>query len=144
MWTKEQQAEHRKLWVDALRSDTYKQGVGVLRDFDDQFCCLGVACDLAIKAGVPGIKWETLFHPDGQRYSCYALKDDELGGTNTNIPTDTVKNWLGLSGEGGKFDDKSIPVSPYNLSLWKLNDQEKFDFKQIADVIEKEPQGLLA
>lgn len=33
-------------WVHALESGKYQQGQGLLRDGDDQFCCLGVACDI--------------------------------------------------------------------------------------------------
>lgn len=33
-------------WVAALRSGEYAQGTGLLRDFDNRFCCLGVLCDL--------------------------------------------------------------------------------------------------
>ena len=39
-------------WVAALRSGEYKQGTGVLRSEANEFCCLGVLCDLAVKAGV--------------------------------------------------------------------------------------------
>lgn len=44
--------EVRDLWADALESGEYKQGHGALRDNEDRFCCLGVLCDLAVKAGV--------------------------------------------------------------------------------------------
>lgn len=44
-------------WVQALRSNKYNQGVSRLRQkysfSRDQFCCLGVACDL-----VDPTKWE--------------------------------------------------------------------------------------
>ena len=33
-------------WVAALRSGDYKQGHSVLK-FNDEFCCLGVLCDLS-------------------------------------------------------------------------------------------------
>ena len=41
-------------WCNALESGEYKQGRGVMRDRDDNYCCLGVLCDLAVKAGVIG------------------------------------------------------------------------------------------
>lgn len=44
-------AEIKRLWVEALRSGEYQQGRGQLRD-GDQFCCLGVLCDLHSKAGL--------------------------------------------------------------------------------------------
>lgn len=36
-------ARVKQMWVDALPN--YKQGTGALRH-DDEFCCLGVLCDL--------------------------------------------------------------------------------------------------
>ncbi len=41
--------EVKKSWVDALRSGDYEQGRGGLR-IDDDYCCLGVLCDLFAKA----------------------------------------------------------------------------------------------
>jgi len=43
--------EVKKLWIEALRSGKYEQGRGALNK-DGKFCCLGVLCDLAVKAGV--------------------------------------------------------------------------------------------
>ena len=45
--------EVRIAWVAALRSKTYTQGKERLR-IRDEYCCLGVLCDLAVKAGVIG------------------------------------------------------------------------------------------
>lgn len=46
-------AEIKELWLEALRSGRYEQGNGVLFDAThNQFCCLGVLCDLAATAGV--------------------------------------------------------------------------------------------
>lgn len=33
-------------WIEALRSGKYMQGKGRLRSFYDEFCCLGVLCNL--------------------------------------------------------------------------------------------------
>lgn len=49
-YTAEEQAEHRKEWVKALRSGKYEQAKGTLKQTDggrEQFCCLGVACDIS-------------------------------------------------------------------------------------------------
>ncbi len=48
--TQEQREWNKKL-VAALRSGEYRQGQRKLRD-GDKFCCLGVATDLACKAGL--------------------------------------------------------------------------------------------
>jgi hypothetical protein len=34
-------------WIAALRSDEYQQGQGFLRTAEDQYCCLGVAYEVA-------------------------------------------------------------------------------------------------
>lgn len=36
-------------WIKALNSGEYKQGFGQLRDRDDNFCALGVLCNLHAK-----------------------------------------------------------------------------------------------
>lgn len=33
-------------WVAALRSGKYKQGRQYLRTFEDNYCCLGVLCEI--------------------------------------------------------------------------------------------------
>lgn len=45
----------KREWIDALRSGAYRQGRRALHtviDQQDEFCCLGVLCDLAFQAGV--------------------------------------------------------------------------------------------
>jgi hypothetical protein len=38
--------EIKTKWVEALRSGKYVQGKGMLRFKDNNFCCLGVLCDI--------------------------------------------------------------------------------------------------
>ena len=38
--------EDRARWCEALRSGRYAQGRALLRDFFDNYCCLGVQCEL--------------------------------------------------------------------------------------------------
>ena len=45
----------KQAWLTALRSGNYQQGQGYLRQ-GDQYCCLGVLCDLYGKAVGP--EWE--------------------------------------------------------------------------------------
>jgi hypothetical protein len=44
----------KELWLKALRSGEYKQGRRQLRDTSDNFCCLGVLCDV-----IDPTKWKT-------------------------------------------------------------------------------------
>lgn len=46
--------EVKEKWLAALRSGSYKQGRGVLREQcqdGDKFCCLGVLCDIVAPEG---------------------------------------------------------------------------------------------
>src|SRR4051794_35352962 len=64
-------------WVDALRSGKYKQGKGLLRDFNDNYCCLGVLCEIA------GISASLDHCISGSRYTYL--------GYSSNLP---LKIWL--------------------------------------------------
>lgn len=54
------QLEARRAFVDALRSTT--QCCAVMRD-GSRFCAVGLACDLAIRAGRP-FRWEDRSYPN--------------------------------------------------------------------------------
>lgn len=43
--------EIKEKWLEALRSGEYKQGREHLRDESNQFCCLGVLCDIVDPKG---------------------------------------------------------------------------------------------
>lgn len=106
-----------KLWVEALRSGKYKQAVSVLRS-GDRFCCLGVACELAVDAGVA--------ERSGDGYS------DSYGSEVGKLPVEVVF-WLGLKTSYGEI--------PGRKSLIAMNDSGR-SFSEIADIIESEPEGL--
>lgn len=108
-----------KKWVRALRSGKYKQGKKTLATVDGKFCCLGVACELAIKDGVDIIKEKA---PDGFLYD----------GKSGILPA-RVRKWLGLRSNVGTFGKDG------DLSV--LNDSGT-RFKTIANIIESEPEGL--
>lgn len=119
-WTKEEQAEHRRLWIEALRSGRYEQGVSALRD-DDCFCCLGVACDL-YRTAENG--------PDWEGYS-YLGRDDVL--------PQTVQDWLGLRQDDGQYGRRKG-----SSSTLAVQNDDGMTFSEIAALIEAEPEGLLA
>src|SRR5947199_7438501 len=98
--------EVKKQWLDALRSGTYRQGYGTLRR-NDQFCCLGVLCDLVDKT-----KWEPPTH-DGFRLYNYSY----------NYPDRAVANKSGLTSAEFSY-------------LATLNDNGT-PFADIAQVIEE-------
>lgn len=111
-----------KKWVKALKSGKFKRTTGTLRD-EKGFCCLGVACEIAVK--------NKIINKGDKRESLYFYADEE------NFLPEVVKNWLGLQTFKGNFKDKQDG----RISLDVLNDRGK-TFKQIAKIIESEPEGL--
>jgi len=119
----------RRQWVRALRSGKYKQGRRYLRkeiSGEDRFCCLGVLCELAVKAKVIP---EPNKVGSGYRY--------KYEGEAHTLPL-RIQKWAGLTDEVGSFKNKKNGFT----SLVFKNDSYKFDFQQIADIIESEPEGL--
>src|SRR4029077_9525728 len=90
----------------------------------DEFCCLGVACDLAYKAGLISepISEET---DSEQRYW--------YGDAWAYLPS-TVQDWLGLQTDNGEWRGG-------DNSLGYKNDRG-LTFLEIADLIESDPEGL--
>jgi hypothetical protein len=61
--------EIKTKWVDALRSGNYSQGKEVLRSKDNNFCCLGVLCDI-----VDSSRWVARVSNDCYAYDgCHAI-----------------------------------------------------------------------
>lgn len=116
--------EARKAWVEALRSGEYKQGKAFL-NVGERYCCLGVACRLAIADGVAvAVEERGEGHP--------VLYGEESGW----VP-DAVREWLGLSTDTGDYTARN----GRETSLANRNDSGA-PFKRIADIIESKPKGL--
>lgn len=107
----------KQAWVNALRSGDYEQGRGALRQ-GDTYCCLGVLCDLAVKAGV-------IKQTEGP-YD-YVYGPTPYGSAAAFLP-DTVIDWAGL--------DSHNPVITYGEDLAALND-DGCSFLQIATLIDE-------
>ncbi len=102
-------------WVEALRSGEYKQGIGLLRDCDGGFCCLGVLCHV-----IDPTKWteemsESLdYEPILEGYSydkCESMLPLELA--------------------------HALELDDYQDILISMNDKQRLPFTDIADYIEK-------
>lgn len=119
--------ENAKKWVAALRSGKYTQGRSVLNQNDRAFCCLGVACEVAIESGIPVEKKISGF---GQTR--------KYNNASTVLPS-LVMDWLGLESASGSFHRT---VGGLHSSLVSVNDSAQFTFNEIADLIESEPKGL--
>lgn len=111
--------EIKQKWVDAL--STYKQGSYFLRR-DDEFCCLGVLCDIYAKG--TRVEWElptcikTYFSIEGQV--------ERLPGK--------VSKWAGLESNNPMVCIDGKNVAP----LIKVNDALGFTFPQIARLIQEQ------
>lgn len=119
----------KQKWIKALRSGEYKQTTGNLcslgekGDSTPRFCCLGVLSELMPKIQ----KYDS---PSGYRH--YEGEPELL--------PEEVQDWSGVKSDDGVFD-QPIP-NPLDkdgvlYSLVECNDNG-LDFKNIADIIEKE------
>jgi len=115
-------AEIRDAWADALESGEYEQGIGSLTSVvngKEQHCCLGVLCQLAVKAGV-------IPEPEGSPTGARLLYGKE--GENSFLPLE-VQEWAGAE-ERTWFN--------YNDELrgadW-LNDIAELRFPEIAALV---------
>lgn len=115
--------EIKDRWVKALRSGDYPQGKEALAQ-DGKFCCLGVLCDLAAKAGV--VKEYTYDYGRGPTV-VYGAE-----GTTALLPKEVMK-WAGLNTPGPHINESE--------SLTGMNDTFGADFNTIADAIENTPDG---
>lgn len=116
----------KKLWIEALRSGEYKQTQGELRNQDNEFCCLGVLCNLHAQA-----------HPKiaKQQTSLYKYLN------HTGDLPDLVIKWAFESkkakpeGVFREYDDSAFHGG--FITLMALNDDLGYSFKQIANVIDR-------
>ena len=123
--------EFKARWVAALRSGEYEQSQGQLvADFGDGqkvFCCLGVACELAVEDGLA----KRSITGDGYHEG---YVDSEGWISNGAIPA-TLAIQLGLT-PSGKLPQTVKAGSTNHYELASLNDTGGWTFAQIADYIE--------
>lgn len=107
--------ERVQLWIDALRSGEYKQIKSQLGKDGVGYCCLGVACEVAIQNG---LAIERTVNSRGDI-------DFDEGGCEL---TSTVMEWYGFDNECVELEDKTA---------MGLNDTYEYTFSQIADEVER-------
>jgi hypothetical protein len=112
--------ENIRLWVDALRSGEYEQGRMVLAS-KGKYCCLGVACEVAIRNGVKmKVHHGVVTHYDKHR---------------ADLPP-AVVDWLGLAAHSPSVDIV-VGDGMERQYLTELNDLVEMPFAEIADAIER-------
>jgi hypothetical protein len=124
----------KTLWVNALRSGQYKQISGNLcKEVNGTscFCALGVLCEVhrihhLNRNGLDIFGWG--YYWKGTRND-WDWRRTYLG-ADTSLP-ETVREWAGLSSY-----DPSVHWEEGVSSIVDLNDDRKFCFNDIADLIE--------
>lgn len=103
-------------WIEALRSGDYKQGNRLLRDIEDNYCCLGVLCEVM---GVP-------VEPKGSLY----LYDQHPDILPPYIFSDTP-----LNSRSGAFSGIYVCEGTRFSNLAMMNDHG-LSFEVIADILD--------
>lgn len=118
--------EVKAKWLAALRSGKYAQGAGKLRTVNNEYCCLGVLCDVAVKEGVipEGVVGPSMLLPVVQELYQYGSD------MHTGFLPHEVRQWALTSFDPNVMDGNDIH------SLSYLND-ERLPFSYIADLIER-------
>jgi hypothetical protein len=121
----------RELWVVALLSGRFRQGVGKLTAVVDRsdgstaefHCCLGVLCELAVEAGV-----QVTVRDDGEPGHQLRSYDGQR-----NFPPRSVLEWAGLleRNPSVRYDDRVV-------TLGLLNDEAGASFELIAQLVEEQ------
>ena len=136
--------ERIQLWCDTLRNsgDRYPKGDKVIRDINDCYCVMGVACDIS-KLG----QWQYYQRSESQKdylkecyiYSTGDTRDDWHYGA---LPT-SVFEWYGFhfADTSPYVNDNNVLVIDPNdstalVNISYLNDIYGFTFAQIADTLE--------
>lgn len=120
--------EIKELWVENLTSGKYTQGHYFLRDKDSNFCCLGVLCDLYVKAG--NAQW--LLSENATKHKTYKIGFEKEGG---QLPKEVMR-WAGFTPGISATITIESRVSENTTTLSSLNDTGT-TFKEIAKIIEE-------
>ncbi len=119
--------EKKAEWVRRLRSGRYKQAVGILcrrnRAGDLRYCCLGVLCEMAVRAGVikrarGTFRGQVAYIQDGCEFTGF-------------LPS-AVVSWAGLDS-----DNPVVRTHSKRRTLSALNDAQ-VSFADIASIIEEQ------
>lgn len=113
--------EIKQKWLDALTNGTYKQGRKALR-IKDEYCCLGVLCDLYVKETKSEWKIE---NPISEEYS---ICNERMG-----LPAEVIL-WAELNSSAPYFGTENLIY---------LNDTMRKSFLEIAEVISTNNESIL-
>lgn len=128
--------EHFNEWLEALESGEYEQGEGRLvsakANGTYEYCCMGVACALAEKAGIVELRLTGRFQGDDADFV-----DPRTGGKSyTGYLPDVVAEWMGIDlGLGLVTYDVAlqVPATGEIIAATIANDMRHLTFPEIAD-----------
>lgn len=116
--------ENMATFIAALRSGEYKQGNSRLNTNGNEFCCLGVACDISrIGSWVPKV-------------DAYSVDARLYMGEIFYLPP-VVQKWLGIDEKNPALTFTDDDGSWHSAEAGTLNDDWKFSFGQLADCFER-------
>ena len=117
--------EVKEKWLTALKSGEYTKGRGTLKH-NNQFCCLGVLCDLYKKETGIG-EWSEIVEGE------FILNYERAVG----VLSERVMNWAGLK-SGNPETSKAYVINhtTYFWSIAEINDTTE-TFKEVIEEIEK-------
>ncbi len=117
----------KQLWMTALQSGKYEKGTRYLRNTLDEFCCLGILCDIFKEETGKG-EW----HKNGTLYE-FKIGSESVY---TMLPF-SVSDWAGIKDTSGELKTplvSKLSVQAEDEALWELNDTG-YTFNEIANVI---------
>lgn len=135
MLSSECNIENMRLFVAALRSGEFPQGTmrlarcttfGPEAESDWKYCCLGVACEIALRHGV-------VMAVDVQSSGSYAVKAYDHN--SVTLPL-AVQQWLGIGEDVPMVRHPEQPVGSNLISVIRANDDLGWDFEAIADALD--------
>ena len=97
--------EDKPLWLKALKSGEYKQGKKALKNPNNEFCCLGVLCD--VKGESVAVNWED----DGAMTPNFGFYDNIGMCIGYGLKTALVE----MNDEGKSFEE----IADYIEENWK-------------------------
>lgn len=124
-----EQRDNLRALAEGLRSEEYQQGQGQLR-LGDNFCCLGVGCDLYRKRTGQG-EWSTAEMCDQDVFVAPGYDED-----GEVVRNKLIQDYYGFKDHYGL---SFCTVTGLTMkTLVNLNDSGDWDFKRIAQLIEEE------
>jgi hypothetical protein len=146
------QRTRMRSFVHALRTTRRKQGTGMLHYIDQdvngkkqhRYCCLGIACEVAIKDGL-NLEKVKIGGVDRDASIGYQAPANNNYAYSTSVLPEVVQQWYGVNALDPDLNVRDLPKAKghsYEFARgWatasSLNDSGGWTFKQIADAFEQ-------